>query len=165
VEEIQDSEEEITPSPSQVQKHYTNIYSKSKTDSQTHEHTLDILTKALPASPKLRKATSKASVAKSRTTDSSARVSLADISAQITKAVRAQPQLSPLSSALGSRSRPTWNEKILMYDPIILEDFTAWLNVEGLGLVGDDREVGTASVREWCESKGVCCCWKKNASW
>jgi hypothetical protein len=165
VEEIQDSEEEITPSPSQVQKHYTNIYSKSKTDSQTHEHTLDILTKALPASPKLRKATSKASVAKSRTTDSSARVSLADISAQITKAVRAQPQLSPLSSALGSRSRPTWHEKILMYDPIILEDFTAWLNVEGLGLVGDDREVGTASVREWCESKGVCCCWKKNASW
>jgi hypothetical protein len=52
-----------------------------------------------------------------------------------------------------------------MYDPIILEDFTAWLNVEGLGLVGEDREVGTAHVREWCESKGVCCCWKKNASW
>jgi hypothetical protein len=164
VEEIQDSEEEITPSPSQVQKHYANIYSKSKTG-KTHEHTLDILTKSPPASPTKHKVTSKISVTKARTTDPSARDILADISAQITKAVRAQPRLSPLSSTLGSRSRPTWHEKMLMYDPIILEDFTAWLNVEGLGLVGEDREVGTASVREWCESKGVCCCWKKNASW
>ncbi|KAJ6079419.1 hypothetical protein N7467_009172 [Penicillium canescens] len=165
VEEIQDSEAEITPSPSQVQSHYANIYSNSRTGSQTREHTLDIVTKTPPTSPTKRKLTSKVSVTKTRTTDPSARVSLADISAQITKAVRAQPRLSPLSSALGSRSRSTWHEKILMYDPIILEDFTAWLNVEGLGLVGEDREVGTASVREWCESKGVCCCWKKNASW
>jgi hypothetical protein len=52
-----------------------------------------------------------------------------------------------------------------MYDPIVLEDFTSWLNVEGLGLIGEDREVGTAAVREWCEGKGICCCWKKNASW
>jgi len=52
---------------------------------------------------------------------------------------------------------PTWHEKILMYDPIVLEDLAAWLNTEGLGLVGEDREVSALEVRSWCESKGVCC--------
>ncbi|KAJ5514427.1 hypothetical protein N7463_003979 [Penicillium fimorum] len=175
VEEIQDSEEEIIPSPSQVQKHYTDIYSKSKTSSQVQHHSLDILTKTPSPSPTKRKVvsskisvkrpSSSASITAMRTAESSKEISLADISAQITQAVRVQPRLSPLSSSRGSRGRPTWHEKILMYDPIILEDFTAWLNIEGLGLVGEDREVGTASVREWCESKGICCCWKKNASW
>ncbi|KAK4863636.1 hypothetical protein LT330_002414 [Penicillium expansum] len=174
VEEIQDSEEEIIPSPSQVQKHYTDIYSKSKTGSRVQHHSLDILTKRPTSSPTKPKVVSKMSVKRpsssastkaTQTAESCKEISLAEISAKITQAVRAQPRLSPLSSSRGSRSRPTWHEKILMYDPIVLEDFTAWLNIEGLGLVGEDREVGTASVREWCESKGICCCWKKNASW
>ncbi|CRL17256.1 unnamed protein product [Penicillium camemberti] len=176
VEEIQDSEEEIIPSPSQVQKHYSDIYSKSKAGSQVEHHSLDILTKTPPPSPTKRKAASSkisvkrplssaSSITATHTAESSKEMSLAEISAKITQAVRAQPRLSPLSSSRGSRSRPTWHEKILMYDPIVLEDFTAWLNIEGLGLVGEDREVGTASVREWCESKGICCCWKRNASW
>ncbi|KAI3152219.1 hypothetical protein CBS147325_2022 [Penicillium roqueforti] len=172
VEEIQDSEEEITPSPSQVQKHYTDIYSKSKADSRVQHHSLDIFTKTPPPSPTKRKVvssnivkrpSSSAPIATTYTADST-EISLVEISAQITQAVRVQPRLSPLSSSRGSRNRPTWHEKILMYDPIVLEDFTAWLNIEGLGLVGEDREVGTASVREWCESKGICCCWKNNAS-
>ncbi|KAJ6187429.1 hypothetical protein N7519_002337 [Penicillium mononematosum] len=174
VEEIQDSEEEIIPSPSQVQKHYTDIYSKSKTGSRVQDHSLDILTKTPSPSPTKRKVVSdipakrppsSAFIATMHMAESSKEISLAEISAQITQAVRLQSRLSPLSSSRGSRSRPTWHEKILMYDPIVLEDFTAWLNIEGLGLVGEDREVGTASVREWCESKGICCCWKKNASW
>lgn len=175
VEEIQDSEEEIIPSPSQVQKHYSDIYSKSKTDSQVQHHSLDILTKTpLPSPTKQKVASSKisvkrplssASITTTHAVESSKEISLAEISAKITQAVCVQPRLSPLSSSRGSRSRPTWHEKILMYDPIVLEDFTAWLNIEGLGLVGEDREVGTASVREWCESKGICCCWKGNASW
>ncbi|KAJ5954773.1 hypothetical protein N7501_009052 [Penicillium viridicatum] len=175
VEEIQDSEEEIIPSPSQVQKHYSDIYSKSKTGSQVQHHSLDILTKTPPPSPTKQKVASSkipikrplssASITTTHTAESSKEISLVEISAKITQAVRVQPRLSPLSSSRGSRSRPTWHEKILMYDPIVLEDFTAWLNIEGLGLVGEDREVGTASVREWCESKGICCCWKRNASW
>ncbi|KAJ5185048.1 hypothetical protein N7491_007081 [Penicillium cf. griseofulvum] len=175
VEEIQDSEEEIIASPSQVQKHYTNIYSKSKAGSRVQNHSLDILTKTPSPSPTKRnvvsskapvkRSSSSASITGTRTAESSKEIILADISTQITQAVRIQPRLSPLSSSRGSRSRPTWHEKILMYDPIILEDFTAWLNIEGLGLVGEDREVGTASVREWCESKGICCCWKNNTSW
>jgi hypothetical protein len=173
IEEIQDSEEEIVPSPSQVQKHYTDLYSKSKAGSKMQHQSLDILTKSPSPSPTKRKVVSKvsfkkpssASITTTRREESSKDISLAEISAQITQAVRVQPRLAPLSSSHDSRSRPTWHEKILMYDPIVLEDFTAWLNIEGLGLVGEDREVGTGLVREWCESKGICCCWKKNASW
>ena len=56
----------------------------------------------------------------------------------------------------------TWNEKILMYDPIVLEDLTAWLNTVGLGRVGVDEEIGPGVVRAWCEEKSICCLWKEN---
>lgn len=170
IDEIQDSEEEAFLSPCQVQKRYTEIYSNAP--SSIRESSLEFLPRAAPQkSTERKKPASESSAAsrsqlpsnnKSGTTESSNRSSLPDISAQITKAVRSQP--ANLSST-GDRSRPTWHEKILMYDPVVLEDFTTWLNVEGLGLVGEDREVGPATVREWCESKGICCCWKKNASW
>jgi hypothetical protein len=52
---------------------------------------------------------------------------------------------------------PTWREKILMYDPIVLEELTAWLNSEGFRAIGEDREVSPLQVREWCEQNGVCC--------
>ncbi|KAJ5601910.1 hypothetical protein N7510_011444 [Penicillium lagena] len=175
VDEIQDSEEEILPSPSQVQKRYTDTYTSKSSGAQ--EHSLDMSLKPPPPpSPTKRKTAaarkpsstrspSSTSITKPVTRpDASKRSSLPDLGTQITKAVRAQKQ-SPLSSMSNSRSNPTWHEKILMYDPIVLEDFTTWLNVEGLGLVGEDREISAGSVREWCEGKGVCCCWKKNASW
>lgn len=172
IDEIQDSEEEVFLSPSQVQRRYTEIYANAP--SSKRETSLEFLPRPPPQSPtKRRPPPSKAAAAsksqltlnaKTKTAESSKRNSLPDISTQITKAVRSQSTNLPLSSTR-HRSCPTWHEKILMYDPIVLEDFTAWLNVEGLGLVGDDREVGPAIVREWCESKGICCCWKKNASW
>ena len=56
----------------------------------------------------------------------------------------------------------TWHEKILLYDPIVLEDLAAWLNTEGLGRVGVDEEVGPITVRSWCEGRGICCLWRKN---
>lgn len=170
VEEIQDSEEEVFLSPSQVQKRYTELVSNAF--SSAPELSLESQPKAAPQSPTRRKVhaaksphasrTLSSTSTKPSTAESSKCSSLPDLLTQITKAIRAQPERS---SSLGSRSRPTWHEKILMYDPVILEDLTTWLNVEGLGLVGEDREVGTATVREWCESKGICCCWKKNASW
>jgi hypothetical protein len=55
---------------------------------------------------------------------------------------------------------PTWHEKILMYDPIVIEDLARWLNAEGLNSVQEDREVTTVEVRDWCEDKGICCMWK-----
>lgn len=50
----------------------------------------------------------------------------------------------------------TFYEKILLYDPIVLEDLTVWLNTVGLGRVGTDYEVGVKVVREWCLEQSVC---------
>ena len=55
---------------------------------------------------------------------------------------------------------PTWYEKILMYDPIILEDLTLWLNTRGLRTVHEDDEVSAIQVRTWCEANGICCLWR-----
>ena len=52
---------------------------------------------------------------------------------------------------------PTWHERILCYEPILVEELTRWLNVEGgLASVGEDEEVGVELVREWCELGSVC---------
>jgi Slx4 endonuclease len=64
------------------------------------------------------------------------------------------------SSTHNSKTTPTFHEKILMYDPIVLEDLAAWLNTEGFKAIGEDREVGPIEVREWCEGRGVCCLWR-----
>lgn len=57
---------------------------------------------------------------------------------------------------------PTWREKMLMYDPIVIEDFTSWLNTEGLSKIGEDDEVDTGQVKAWCESKSICCLWRES---
>lgn len=57
---------------------------------------------------------------------------------------------------------PTWHEKILLYDPIVLEDLAAWLNTGGLGKVGWDGEISALEVKKWCESNSICCLWKIN---
>jgi len=78
---------------------------------------------------------------------------LPDINSQITDAITKY-----VASPTRNHQRdPTWHEKILMYDPIVLEDLATWLNTEGLGLIGEDREVSALEVRSWCEMKGVCC--------
>ena len=56
----------------------------------------------------------------------------------------------------------TFHEKILMYEPVVLEDLTVWLNTEGLGRVGEDEEVSPGLVKAWCEEKSVCCLWREN---
>ncbi|KAJ5735462.1 uncharacterized protein N7483_000587 [Penicillium malachiteum] len=179
VDEIQDSEEEIFLSPSRVQQRYT-----PKSGRLSPERTLDILTNISHKSPAKRKPSSRGPTTKTTKTiratkktaisapvvasdqaTASRQQILPDLLTQITKAVRVQPKLSPSSSSTGSRKYPTWHEKILTYDPIILEDLATWLNVEGLRLVNEDREVSPLDVRTWCESKGICCCWKQNATW
>lgn len=57
---------------------------------------------------------------------------------------------------------PSWHEKILLYDPIILEDLASWLNTGALSKVGWDEEVAPLEVKKWCESKSICCLWKEN---
>jgi hypothetical protein len=88
------------------------------------------------------------------------------------------PELSPLSSrallfmhitraiknAPPSKdpSKPSWHEKILLYDPIILEELAVWLNTGALEKVGWDGEVDVKEVKKWCEGRSICCLWKEN---
>lgn len=88
---------------------------------------------------------------------------ISPLSCSITAAILHRPSSSSSSSSSHQPQQPTptptWHDKILMYDPIELEELTIWLNTEGLGAVGEDREVGPLEVREWCEGRGVCCFW------
>lgn len=54
---------------------------------------------------------------------------------------------------------PNWYEKMLLYDPIVVEDLAAWLNDGQLNAAGCESQVTPAEVKKWCESKSVCCVW------
>lgn len=73
----------------------------------------------------------------------------------ITKAVTMAPRSK-------DPSEPSWHEKMLLYDPIVLEDLAAWLNSGQLTQAGFDGEVSPADVKKWCESKSICCLWRIN---
>lgn len=76
------------------------------------------------------------------------------------KILLALKQVNANGEVRNHQINPTWWEKIQMYDPIVLEDFTTWLNTEGLGAVGEDGEIDANEVKAWCEEVGVCCLWK-----
>ncbi|MCJ1281183.1 5'-flap endonuclease [Xylographa opegraphella] len=102
----------------------------------------------------------------------------------LTNTVLATPKKAPASTTFSSQTHPdlfakiteavttfppthdpknlTWYEKILLYDPIVLEDLATWLNIEGLGRVGVDEEVHPTAVRAWCDEKSVCCLWRQS---
>jgi hypothetical protein len=73
----------------------------------------------------------------------------------ITKAVTSAP---PSKDA----ANPSWHEKMLLYDPVVLEDLATWLNSGQLTRVGYDGEVSPSDVKKWCESKSVICLWRSN---
>ncbi|KAL8302942.1 hypothetical protein RB600_006698 [Gaeumannomyces tritici] len=73
----------------------------------------------------------------------------------ITKAVKTAPRSDDVAN-------PSWHEKMLMYDPIVLEDLAAWLNSGQLDRVGFDGEVSSYDVKMWCESRSICCLWRVN---
>lgn len=73
-----------------------------------------------------------------------------------------KPSTSTSAAITIAKAPLSWHEKILLYDPIVLEDLAAWLNTVGLGRVGVDEEVSAGTVREWCEGRGICCLWRVN---
>ncbi|CAJ2500634.1 Uu.00g034870.m01.CDS01 [Anthostomella pinea] len=73
----------------------------------------------------------------------------------ITKSVKSAPRST-------DPSNPSWHEKMLLFDPIILEDLASWLNGGELTRVGYDEEVSPSDVKKWCESKSVICLWRAN---
>lgn len=75
--------------------------------------------------------------------DTDARLSVATLNMKISEAVRSE-----------GGKEGFWG-RILMYDPIILEELAVWLNTGGLGSVGVDEEVTIVDVRDWCDSRGV----------
>lgn len=75
--------------------------------------------------------------------------------AQMTKAITTFPPTNDIKNM-------TFYEKILIYEPIVLEDLTAWLNTQGLASIGEDDEVEPLVVKEWCEERSVCCLWREN---
>lgn len=74
---------------------------------------------------------------------------------RITEAVTTAPRST-------DPQNPSWHEKILMYDPIILEDLASWLNSGQLSRAGHDGEVSPGEVKKWCESQSICCLWRLN---
>ncbi|KAL7620752.1 5'-flap endonuclease [Parahypoxylon ruwenzoriense] len=78
-----------------------------------------------------------------------------DLFRYITKAVTSAPRSQ-------DPTRPSWHEKMLLYDPIVLEDLAAWLNGGELSRVAYDGEVSPGDVKRWCESKSVICLWRQN---
>ena len=74
---------------------------------------------------------------------------------QITKAVKSSPPTNDPNNL-------TFNEKILMYEPVVLEDLAVWLNTQALASVDEDGEVEPGLVKEWCEERSVCCLWREN---
>lgn len=88
-------------------------------------------------------------------------------------------------------ANPTWHEKILLYDPIVLEDLTKWLNDQGVRIElqqvkavpktkGRKKKANVEAepppaveyetvqhelmpwmVQKWCEEKSVCCLWRE----
>lgn len=86
----------------------------------------------------------------------------------------------------GENGALSWWEKILMYDPIVLEDLTAWLVGQGVSIVvrrktvkkkrkkrkGEveeefeeyeavKEELKGWMVQKWCEEKSICCLWRE----
>ncbi|OAA55267.1 nudix domain containing protein [Niveomyces insectorum RCEF 264] len=70
----------------------------------------------------------------------------ADLFRYITKAVVTAPRAKDTAN-------PSWHEKILMYDTIILETFTAWLNDGPLLAAGYDGPVTAIEVKK-CSAMG-----------
>lgn len=110
----------------------------------------------------------------------------ADVFGNITKTIKK----SKVPSGSSSEGAATWYQKVLLYDPIVVEDLTSWLNAEGLRVdvrkakpkpkakgkkprEEPEHEAEVEVVREplqswmvqkWCQENSVCC-YAQEGSW
>ena len=96
-----------------------------------------------------------ASTSASHANISNSKLNDARLFAEVTKAITTFPPSHDPDNL-------TFHQKMLIYEPIVLEDLTAWLNAEGLNRVGEDNEVSPEQVKAWCEWRSVCCLWREN---
>jgi hypothetical protein len=76
---------------------------------------------------------------------------------EITDTVKATPPSTDIH-------KPSWAEKIALYDPIVIEDLTAWLNGDmqlKVRIKQREDELQGWMVQKWCEEKSVCCLWRE----
>lgn len=179
IDEIEDSEEEISPSPPRRKKISAASPSLTLSLSQEAPATESAPAEVLaPVSPSRKR--------KGKSTSHIPKESLETVYPQITKAVKAAP---PSHDPL----KPSWHEKMLLYDPIVVEDFTKWLNGKEIrvgvvvpvpkpakkrGKKKKDEEHDTSNeeesertemqelpgwvVQRWCEENSVCCIYKES---
>lgn len=179
IDEIEDSEEEISPSPPRRKKISAASPSLTLSLSQEAPAAESAPAEALaPVSPSRKR--------KGKNTSHIPKESLEAVCPQITTAVKAAP---PSHDPL----KPSWYEKMLLYDPIVVEDFTKWLNGKEIrvgvvvpvpkpakkrGKKKQDEEHDTPSeeesertemqelpgwvVQRWCEENSVCCIYKES---
>ena len=96
-----------------------------------------------------------ASTSKSHTNAANSKRNDARLFAEVTKAITTFPPSADPDNL-------TFHQKMLIYEPIVLEDLTAWLNAEGLNRIGEDNEISPEQVKAWCEARSVCCLWREN---
>ena len=139
----------------------SSISKKQKKSKAAKESTTDQLAATRPTNAKRDAVTAESysNIKASSNAKSSANTPLADdqaaVLAKITEAIMTEP---PTHDA----ANPSWHERMLMYEPIVLEDLAAWLNTSGLGRVGCDVEVGLGELSTWCRARSVCCVGRLN---
>lgn len=167
IDEISDTESPTTPSPRR----------RRASSSPAHILPLDF---EPPLSPSAMPKVAVAGNAAMKATDATWPAIQASIFPQIAETIKAAPLGEDINT-------PSWHEKILLYDPIVLEDLTAWLNGQGLrteverlktknktrGRKKKDAppevdewetvrdELKAWMVQKWCEDNSICCLWKE----
>lgn len=148
----QDIVQPLTPPPTIPQS-----ISQTQTSSPGFEHLYDLSSKRTNRDPGLETSASGAWMTASVELSPSVANTDLPLKSRIREAI-VQPSVE--IKPRNHQTHPTWYEKILLYDPIILEDLTAWLNTEGFNSIGEDREIDVMQVRDWCHEQGVCCLWR-----
>ena len=121
IDEISDSDSPTTPSPPR----------RRAGSSPPAIVPLDV---AVSGSPSLSLKAPAAAASTLKANDPSFASIQGELFAKITAIVKSTPPSTDMQN-------PTWHEKILLYDPIVLEDLTAWLNEQGLRI--DARRLKT----------------------
>lgn len=172
IDEIEDSQEEISPSPPRRAKAGAMPEPLTLTPSQ-EEFGMTVI----PEGPAIPEPNYKPY--KSAKRERVPLYYLDDVFLKVTSAVKACP---PSDDA----AQPSWHEKMLLYDPIVAEDLAKWLNDQGIQMVvdipvvekkrkkkaaGNDdntpvneitfhremQELPAWVVQKWCEENSVCC--------
>jgi len=167
IDEISDSDSPPTPSPRR----------RRASSSPAFVRPLDF---DVPLSPSVMLKIAVPGNAAIKATDASWPAIQTSIFPQIAETIKAAPLGNDMTT-------PSWHEKILLYDPIVLEDLTAWLNQQGLrfeierlkhktktkGRKKKDAppdvdewevikyELKAWMVQKWCEDNSVCCLWRE----